>query len=78
MTLAIVGALIVLPIVFVKVGFVAASTLLFTAAATSLRGQRPAARRMFVDLAVGAAFSIILFITFTRGLGVSLPGPAFF
>ena len=78
MTLTLVGALAVLPIIFVTVGFIAASTLLFAAAATSLRGLRPAARQVFIDVAVGAAFSIVLFLTFTRGLGVSLPGPAFF
>ena len=41
---------------------------------TALRGQRPATRALMIDLAVGAVFSIVLFVTFTRGLGVSLPG----
>ena len=74
MSMAIVVSLAALPIVFVTLGFVAASTLLFAVTATALRGQRPANRALMVDLAVGAVFSIILFVSFTRGLGVSLPG----
>jgi len=78
MAMAIIIALIVLPIVFVALGFVASSTLLFATAATALRGQRPTTRAVVLDLAVGAAFSIVLFVTFTRALSVSLPGPSFF
>ncbi len=74
MAMAIVVSLAALPIVFVTLGFIAASTLLFAVTATALRGQRPATRALMVDLAVGAVFSIVLFVTFTRGLGVSLPG----
>ena len=78
MATAIVVALIVLPIVFVALGFVVSSTLLFATAATALRGRRPSARTVALDLVVGATFSIVLFVTFTRGLGVALPGPAVF
>ena len=78
MAMAIVASLAALPIVFVTLGFIAASTLLFAVTATALRGQRPAARALMFDLAVGAVFSAALFVTFTRGLGVSLPGVAVF
>jgi hypothetical protein len=78
MAIAIVVALAALPIVFITAGFIAASTLLFGVTATALRGQRPSTRALAFDLAVGAAFSIVLFVTFTRGLGVSLPGVAGF
>ena len=78
MALAIVVALIILPLAFVTLGFVAASTFLFATAATAIRGQAPAARALVIDVAVGAAFSIALFIIFTRGLSVTLPGPSFF
>ncbi len=71
---AIIVALLVLPLVFVTAGFVASSTLIFAAAATALRGRRPSARTLGVDVAVGALFSLLLFVVFTRGLGVSLPG----
>ena len=74
MALTIVTALIVLPLIYVTAGFVASSTLLFTASASSLRGTRPSVRRIAVDVIVGAIFSIAVFIVFTRGLGVSLPG----
>jgi putative tricarboxylic transport membrane protein len=78
MTMAIVVALSALPVAFVTIGFVAASTLTFAIAATAIRGQRPTTRACIVDLAVGAAFSLVLFLTFTRGLSVALPGPSFF
>jgi len=74
MTAAIVGALMILPVVFTTLGFVASSTLLFATSAASLRGQRPTARTLAADVAIGAAVAIVLFIVFTRGLGVSLPG----
>lgn len=70
-------ALLILPLVFVTLGFIAASTLMFAAAASTLRARRPATRDLAIDLAVGVTFSITLFIVFTRGLGVSLPGPVF-
>jgi putative tricarboxylic transport membrane protein len=74
MSMAIVALLAVLPIVFVTLGFVPASTLAFAVTATALRGQRPLPRALMVDLAIGAVFSVVLFVAFTRGLGVSLPG----
>jgi len=77
MALTLILSLIILPIVFVTLGFIASSLMLFATAASAIRGRRPTARILIVDVAVGAAFSIVLFVTFTRGLGVSLPGPAF-
>lgn len=77
MIAAIGGSLVVLPVLFVTLGFIAASTALFSLTATTLRAQRPTARTVATDLVVGAAFAITLFIVFTRGLGVSLPGVAF-
>jgi putative tricarboxylic transport membrane protein len=78
MAISLIVALLLLPLVFVTLGFVASSTLLFATTATALRGQRPTTRTLMFDLAVGIAFSIVLFATFTRGLGVTLPGPSFF
>ena len=77
MILALVASLIVLPLVFVFAGFVAASTLLFAITASTLRARRPSTQHLIIDVLVGAAFAIVLFIVFTRGLGVSLPGPSF-
>jgi len=74
----IIAALAMLPLVFTTLGFVAASTLTFTAAAGALRGQQPSPRTIAFDAGVGAAFSILLFMIFTRGLGVSLPAPSVF
>ncbi|MEA2987125.1 MAG: putative tricarboxylic transport rane protein [Alphaproteobacteria bacterium] len=50
-------------------GFVIASTLMF-----ALTTRAFGSRRLFFDLAVGAVFSAIIFITFTYALGLSLPG----
>lgn len=74
MALAIIAALLLLPMVFVTAGFVASSTLLFAVTATTLRARELTAISMAIDLAVGAMFSIALFLVFTRGLGVALPG----
>jgi putative tricarboxylic transport membrane protein len=74
----IIVALAILPLVFTTLGFVAASTLMFASAATALRGQQPSIRTIAFDIGVGAAFSILLFMVFTRGLGVSLPAPSLF
>ena len=71
---AIIAALLILPIVFVTAGFVVSSVLLFAIAATMLRAQPLSARSVGIDLIVGAVFSIALFLLFTRGLGVTLPG----
>ena len=82
MAVALVTALLALPIAFVTAGFVASSTLLFAIASTTLRArpersrgaQSLSVRTIAIDLFVGAAFSIALFLLFTRGLGVMLPG----
>ena len=66
-------ALLILPLVFVSAGFIAASTLLFAVAASTLRVPRPTKRTLTIDLVAGAAFAIVLFMVFTRALGVSLP-----
>jgi len=67
-------ALLILPIVFVTIGFVAASVLIFIVVASTLRARPLTARSIAIDLLVGAAFSIAIFLVFTRGLGVALPG----
>jgi len=74
MAAAIVMALLILPIVFVTIGFVVSSVLLFIVAASALRSQPFTIRSLAFDLAVGLAFSITIFLVFTRGLGVALPG----
>ncbi len=74
MAVSIAAALLILPFLFVTLGFVASSTVTFAAAATALRGQRPSAHSLAIDAAVGGAFSLLLFLIFTRGLGVALPG----
>jgi putative tricarboxylic transport membrane protein len=50
-------------------GFVIASTLMF-----ALTTRAFGSRRLFFDLAVGAVFSTVIFITFTYALGLFLPG----
>jgi putative tricarboxylic transport membrane protein len=55
-----------------RFGFVIASTLMF-----ALTTRAFGSRRLFFDLAVGAAFSSLIFITFTYALGLSLPGGTF-
>ncbi len=70
----IIAALLILPIVFVTAGFVAASVLMFIIVASTLRAQPLTMRSIAIDLIVGAVFSIAIFLVFTRGLGVALPG----
>ncbi len=77
MAAAIAAALLILPVAFMSLGFVIASTALFAVVAGSMRGASPRAGTVATDLLVGAAFSIALFTLFTRGLGVSLPSPWF-
>jgi hypothetical protein len=77
MVLAIAIALLLLPLVFWTAGFIAASTGMFVVTASAMRGQRPTPRVAAIDLIVGAAFAIVLFLAFTSGLGVALPGPGF-
>lgn len=67
-------ALLILPIVFVTIGFVAASVLMFIVVASTLRARPVTIRSIAIDLIVGVAFSIAIFVVFTRGLGVTLPG----
>ncbi len=50
-------------------GFVIASTLMF-----ALTTWAFGSRRVFFDLAVGAVFYTVIFITITNALGLSLPG----
>jgi putative tricarboxylic transport membrane protein len=76
-TVILVLALLVLPMVFVTIGFIAASTAMFVIASSVLRAAPLNIRNLTVDAFVGAAFSLLLFVAFTRGLGVSLPGPTF-
>ena len=75
MLIGIVVGLLVLPALFITAGFIAASTLLFALTSSALRAGRPTARSVSMDLAAGAIVSALLFLVFTRGLGVSLPGP---
>jgi membrane glycosyltransferase len=74
MAAAIIIALLFLPFVFVKMGFVASSVLLFAVAASTLRARSLTIRSIALDVIVGLAFSIAIFLVFTRGLGVALPG----
>jgi putative tricarboxylic transport membrane protein len=71
---AIAAALLVLPWVFITAGFVVSSTVTFITAAAALRGRQPSVRSVAIDAVAGGTFSLLLFIVFTRGLGVSLPG----
>jgi putative tricarboxylic transport membrane protein len=66
--------LLILPPVFVTIGFVAATLLLFVVTASALRPRPVTPGTIALDLAVGLAFSIAIFFVFTRGLGVALPG----
>ena len=72
-TLALGVALLIQPIVFSTAGFVVASTLLFVVTASALRGARPRWAPVLRDLAIGGAVSALLYIAFSRGLGVQLP-----
>ncbi|MFM8533858.1 MAG: tripartite tricarboxylate transporter TctB family protein [Acidimicrobiia bacterium] len=77
MSAVIAAALLILPVAFMSLGFVIASTALFAVVAGSMRGASPRAGTVAIDLLVGAAFSIALYTLFTGGLGVSLPSPWF-
>jgi putative tricarboxylic transport membrane protein len=74
---AIALGLLALPLVFTTLGFIAASTLLFTLTASSMRAHPPSAGKVALDFLVGVVVATALFIIFTRGLGVSLPGARF-
>ena len=70
------AGLAAVPFLFVTLGFIAAATLLFTLTATALRARQTRATDVAIDIVVGTIFSVALFLVFTRGLGVSLPGPS--
>lgn len=70
------AALVLLPVVFTRLGFVLAATLLFAMVATAMRSTL-AIRTIAIDLTVGVAFSLALSMVFTRGLGVALPSLTF-
>ena len=67
------AALLIQPLMFPTVGFVASSTLLFMVGSHALRGRGWRARDSLKDVAIGLVFSALLFLIFSRGLGVSLP-----
>lgn len=70
-------ALLIFPLAFATLGFVIAATMLFASVASVLRATTARPRTTVLDLLVGAACALLLFIAFTRGLGVMLPGPSF-
>jgi putative tricarboxylic transport membrane protein len=72
-TLALGVALLIQPVLFPAAGFVIASMLLFAATASALRGERPQWAGVLRDLAIGGAVSGLLYLAFSRGLGVHLP-----
>ncbi|MEO8678649.1 MAG: tripartite tricarboxylate transporter substrate-binding protein [Vicinamibacterales bacterium] len=72
-TLALGAALLIQPLLFPTAGFVIASTLLFVVAASALRGGRLQAARVIGDVALGGLVAAILYLAFSRGLGVQLP-----
>ena len=71
------AALLMQPLLFATVGFVLSSTTLFAVTAHALRGRgwRPGAT--VKDVAIGLAFAWVLYLTFSAGLGVSLPTSGF-
>lgn len=66
-------ALLIQPLMFPTLGFIASSTLLFTAGSHALRGRGWRAADSLKDMALGLVFSSLLYVIFSRGLGVSLP-----
>lgn len=67
------AALLIQPLMFPTVGFVASSTLLFSVGSHALRGRGWRASDSLKDVALGLVFSSLLYLIFSRGLGVSLP-----
>jgi putative tricarboxylic transport membrane protein len=67
------AALLIQPVMFPAVGFVASSTLLFSVGSHALRGRGWRARDSVKDVALGLFLSSLLYLIFSRGLGVSLP-----
>ena len=66
-------ALLIQPLLFPALGFVASSTLLFTVGSHAIRGREWRARESLKDILLGVVFSSLLYVIFSRGLGVSLP-----
>jgi putative tricarboxylic transport membrane protein len=62
------AALLVHAISFPLLGFIAASTLLFAGAARLFES-----RHWVTNLSIGLVIAVVLFVVFTRGLGVHLP-----
>ena len=60
-----VGAVVVIE----PLGFAVAAALVFTASARAFGSRRPV-----VDAAVGLGLGVLVYVIFSRGLGVSLPG----
>lgn len=77
MTVAILLALVLLPLTFTSMGFVTSSTIVFVLVSTAMRGLTPTLRRLGGDALIGAVLSTLLYVAFTRGLGVGLPGLPF-
>jgi putative tricarboxylic transport membrane protein len=67
------AALLIQPLLFPTLGFIASSTLLFTVGSHALRGRGWRASDSLKDVALGLVFSSLLYLIFSRGLGVSLP-----
>jgi len=67
------AALLVQPLLFPVAGFIVSSTLVFAAGAHALRGRGWQPARSLTDVAMGLAFAGLLYVIFSRGLGVSLP-----
>lgn len=67
------GALLVQPLIFSTIGFVLSSTFVFAVAGHALRGRGWRRAATLKDLTIGLAFSWLLYLVFSTGLGVSLP-----
>jgi putative tricarboxylic transport membrane protein len=69
--LLVTGGLVAQMLLMRPAGFVIASTLLFVAVACSF-----GSRRLVRDAAIGLVLCAVVYVTFTRGLGLSLPAGA--
>ena len=74
-TLFVVATLLVLPILFPLAGFVLSSTLLFAVVAQTLgsSGRQNPRHGLAFSVVLGFVFSTVLYLIFSRGLGVILP-----
>ena len=70
-------ALIAQAILIGIVGFIVSSTITFAIAATAIRGRTPLGRVVMKDALIGLVFAAVIFVIFSRGLGVALPGLPF-